>query len=56
MCCGYQPQNVSMSSGEALFEGEGELQLEHIPDVEIFLLELKRVAFGERPYVPIPDW
>jgi hypothetical protein len=49
-----------MSSGAALPEGEGELQLEHIPDVRIVLLELKKsyggLAFVDRPYEPIPDW
>jgi hypothetical protein len=42
MYFGYQLQNVSMFLGEALPEGEGEMQLEHIPDVEIFLPELKK--------------
>jgi hypothetical protein len=36
-----------MSSGEALPDGEGELQLEHIPDVEISLLETQKGLYDD---------
>ena len=47
MYCGYQLQNVPISSGEALPEGEGELQLEHIPAVEIFPVGSQQALYGD---------